>query len=168
MPAASAEAVDKGYRDLDFCRLDEAAFMACPSDSIDYAVMEHTRHAVVVPASSAGATSVPGRRCGKCRMAMRTATCSRGDVYLDNVKNTLVRAESRIVAVIGVDDLVVVETPDAVLVAHKDQVQRVKQVVDHLKGLDRTEHLHHTASTVRGAATKASISATASRSSALP
>jgi mannose-1-phosphate guanylyltransferase/mannose-6-phosphate isomerase len=55
-----------------------------------------------------------------------------------------VRAESRIVAVVGVKDLVVVETQDAVLVAHKDQVQRVKQVVDHLKSQERTEHLHHT------------------------
>jgi mannose-1-phosphate guanylyltransferase/mannose-6-phosphate isomerase len=68
----------------------------------------------------------------------------RGDVYLDGVSNSLVRAESRIVAVIGVHDLIVVETPDAVLVVHKDQVQRVKQVVDHLKSKERTEHLHHT------------------------
>jgi mannose-1-phosphate guanylyltransferase/mannose-6-phosphate isomerase len=68
----------------------------------------------------------------------------RGDVYLDGVTNSLVRAESRIVAVVGVSDLIVVETADAVLVAHKDQVQRVKQVVDHLKFKERTEHLHHT------------------------
>ncbi|HAT33822.1 MAG TPA: mannose-1-phosphate guanylyltransferase/mannose-6-phosphate isomerase, partial [Janthinobacterium sp.] len=57
----------------------------------------------------------------------------RGDVYVDGVSDSLVRAESRIVAVIGVKDLVVIETADAVLVAHKDQVQRVKQVVEHLK-----------------------------------
>jgi mannose-1-phosphate guanylyltransferase/mannose-6-phosphate isomerase len=68
----------------------------------------------------------------------------RGDVYLDDVSGSLVRAESRIVALVGVKDLVVVETKDAVLVAHKDQVQRVKQIVDHLKGKDRTEHLQHT------------------------
>jgi mannose-1-phosphate guanylyltransferase/mannose-6-phosphate isomerase len=68
---------------------------------------------------------------------------TRGDVYLDNVSGSLVRAESRIVAVVGVQDVVVVETNDAVLVAHKDQVQRVKQIVDHLKSQDRTEHLMH-------------------------
>jgi mannose-1-phosphate guanylyltransferase/mannose-6-phosphate isomerase len=68
----------------------------------------------------------------------------RGDVYVDGVKNSLVRAESRIVAVVGLDDVVVVETNDAVLVAHKDQVQRVKQIVEHLKSKERTEHLHHT------------------------
>ena len=68
----------------------------------------------------------------------------RGDVYLDDVSNSLVRAESRIVALIGVQDVVVVETADAVLVVHKDQVQRVKQVVSHLQSTGRTEHLQHT------------------------
>jgi mannose-1-phosphate guanylyltransferase/mannose-6-phosphate isomerase len=142
--SASEAAVRLGYRDLDFCRLDEAAFSNCPSDSIDYAVMERTSHAVVVPSdigwSDVGSWSAlwevqPGDADGNVR---------RGDVYLDGVTNSLVRAESRIVAVIGVQDLVVVETPDAVLVAHKSQVQRVKQVVDHLKSSERTEHLHHT------------------------
>jgi len=67
----------------------------------------------------------------------------RGDVYLDGVNNCLVRAERRMVAVLGVQDLVVVETDDAVLIAHKDQVQRVKQVVDHLKQAGRSEHVQH-------------------------
>nr|WP_315402433.1 mannose-1-phosphate guanylyltransferase/mannose-6-phosphate isomerase [uncultured Duganella sp.] len=142
--AASEAAVRQAYRDMDFCRLDEAAFAACPSDSIDYAVMERTEHAVVVPAdigwSDVGSWSalrdvLPQDAAGNVR---------RGDVYLDGVSNSLVRAESRIVALVGVSDLVVVETADAVLVAHKDQVQRVKQVVEHLKTEERTEHLHHT------------------------
>ncbi|MCG2586553.1 mannose-1-phosphate guanylyltransferase/mannose-6-phosphate isomerase [Massilia sp. TS11] len=142
---ASAAAVAMGARDLDFCRLDEDAFMASPSDSIDYAVMEHTKRAVVVPAdigwSDVGSWSALWEvQKGDDPLG----NVQRGDVYLDNVKNSLVRAESRIVAVVGVEDLVVVETQDAVLVAHKDQVQRVKQVVDHLKSKDRTEHLHHT------------------------
>jgi len=142
--AAAGEAVHKAYRDMDFCRLDEAAFAASPSDSIDYAVMERTQHAVVVPAdigwSDVGSWSalrdvLPHDAAGNA---------TRGDVYLDGVNNSLVRAESRIVALVGVSDLVVVETADAVLVAHKDQVQRVKQVVEHLKTTERTEHLHHT------------------------
>lgn len=144
---ASEAAVRLGYTDLDFCRLDEASFTACPSDSIDYAVMEHTSHAVVVPAdigwSDVGSWSAlwQVQRDGK---GDKDGNVLRGDVYLDGVSNSLVRAESRIVAVVGVEDLIVVETPDAVLVAHKDQVQRVKQVVDHLKHKERTEHLHHT------------------------
>jgi len=143
--AAAEAAVRLGYNDLDFCRLDEASFASCPSDSIDYAVMERTSHAVVVPAdigwSDVGSWSALWQ---VQRTEGGQGNVQRGDVYLDGVTNSLVRAESRIVAVIGCDNLIVVETPDAVLVAHKDQVQRVKQIVDHLKIKERTEHLHHT------------------------
>ncbi len=144
MAGAVSAAYTKAYRDLDFCRLNEEEFAASPSDSIDYAVMEHTKHAVVVPAdigwNDVGSWSalhdvLPGDANGNV---------TRGDVYLDGVQNSLVRAEGRIVALVGVKDLVVVETADAVLVAHKDQVQRVKQVVDHLKASGRTEHMYHT------------------------
>jgi mannose-1-phosphate guanylyltransferase/mannose-6-phosphate isomerase len=141
---ASADAVTKGYRDLDFCRLDEAAFTACPSDSIDYAVMEHTKHAVVVPASIGWSDVGSWSALHEVQAKDEAGNVTRGDVYLDNVQNSLVRAEGRIVALVGVKDVVVVETADAVLVAHKDQVQRVKQVVDHLKDKDRTEHIYHT------------------------
>jgi len=142
--AASEAAVRLGYRDLDFCRLDEASFAACPSDSIDYAVMERTSHAVVVPADIGWSDVGSWSALWEVQQGDADGNVQRGDVYLDGVSNSLVRAESRIVAVVGVSDLVVVETPDAVLVAHKDQVQRVKQVVDHLKSKERTEHLHHT------------------------
>jgi mannose-1-phosphate guanylyltransferase/mannose-6-phosphate isomerase len=142
--AASEAAVRTGYRDLDFCRLDEAAFAGCPSDSIDYAVMERTRDAVVVPADIGWSDVGSWSALWEVQRRDADGNAQRGDVYLDGVSNSLVRAESRIVAVVGVQDLVVVETPDAVLVAHKDQVQRVKQVVDHLKAKERTEHLHHT------------------------
>jgi mannose-1-phosphate guanylyltransferase/mannose-6-phosphate isomerase len=142
--AASEAAVRLGYRDLDFCRLHEASFSACPSDSIDYAVMERTKHAVVVPADIGWSDVGSWSALWEVQASDAQGNVLRGDVYLDGVSNSLVRAESRIVAVVGVDNLVIVETPDAVLVAHKDQVQRVKQVVDHLKLKERTEHLHHT------------------------
>lgn len=142
--AATEAAVRLGYRDLDFCRLDEAAFAACESESIDYAVMEHTRHAVVVPADIGWSDVGSWAALWEVQPHDANGNAQRGDVYLDGVRDSLVRAESRIVAVIGVRDLVVVETPDAVLVAHKSQVQRVKQIVDHLKSKERTEHLHHT------------------------
>ncbi|MFM9434242.1 mannose-1-phosphate guanylyltransferase / mannose-6-phosphate isomerase [Janthinobacterium sp. CG_23.3] len=142
--AACEAAVRLGYRDLDFCRLDEAAFSACPSDSIDYALMEHTAHAVVVPADIGWSDVGSWSALWQVQRADADGNVVRGDVYLDGVANSLVRAESRIVAVIGLQDLVVVETRDAVLVAHKDQVQRVKQVVAHLEAQQRTEHLRHT------------------------
>ena len=142
--SAAEQAMKSAYRDLDFCRLDEASFSACPSDSIDYAVMEHTRDAAVVPADIGWNDVGSWSALWEVQPKDEQGNAQRGDVYLDGVKNSLVRAESRIVAVVGVEDIVVVETQDAVLVAHKDQVQRVKQVVDHLKSKARTEHLHHT------------------------
>ncbi|WP_426111078.1 mannose-1-phosphate guanylyltransferase/mannose-6-phosphate isomerase [Massilia sp. PWRC2] len=143
--AAAAEAATRlGYRDLDFCRLDEAAFTACPSDSIDYAVMERTSHAVVVPAAIGWSDVGSWSALWDVQQHDADGNALRGDVYLDGVSNSLIRAESRIVAAIGVKDIIIVETNDAVLVVHKDAVQRVKQVVDHLKLKERTEHLHHT------------------------
>jgi mannose-1-phosphate guanylyltransferase/mannose-6-phosphate isomerase len=142
--AAVEGAVAQGYRDLDFLRLEEKQFAASPSDSIDYAVMEHTKRAVVVPADIGWSDVGSWSALWEVQPHDADGNAQRGDVYLDGVKNTLVRAESRIVAVVGVQDLVVVETADAVLVAHKDQVQRVKQIVDHLKTAERTEHVHHT------------------------
>jgi mannose-1-phosphate guanylyltransferase/mannose-6-phosphate isomerase len=141
---AAEAAVRLGYRDLDFCRLDEASFTASPSDSIDYAVMEHTRHAIVVPSAIGWSDVGSWSALWEVQAGDANGNVLRGDVYVDGVSGSLVRAESRIVAVVGVQDLVVVETADAVLVAHKDQVQRVKQIVDHLKKEERTEHLHHT------------------------
>ena len=142
--AAAEAAVRLGYRDLDFCRLDEAAFSACPSDSIDYAVMERTSHAVVVPSDIGWSDVGSWSALWEVQQQDGEGNATRGDVYMDGVSNSLIRAESRIVAAIGVKDIIIVETNDAVLVVHKDAVQKVKQVVDHLKLQSRTEHLHHT------------------------
>ncbi|WP_332847846.1 mannose-1-phosphate guanylyltransferase/mannose-6-phosphate isomerase [Massilia sp. S19_KUP03_FR1] len=143
MALAAESALGASYRDLDFCRLDEKIWNACPSDSIDYAVMERTTHAVVVPADIGWSDVGSWSALWEVQQGDTDGNVLRGDVYVDGVKNSLVRAESRIVAVVGLDDVVVVETNDAVLVAHKDQVQRVKQIVEHLKSRERTEHLHH-------------------------
>jgi mannose-1-phosphate guanylyltransferase/mannose-6-phosphate isomerase len=142
---ASEAAVRNSQQDLDFCRLDETAFASCPSNSVDYALMEQTSLAVVVPASI-GWSDV-GSWAALWAVAKdnsKHGNVVRGDVYLDDVSNSLVRAESRIVAVLGLSNLLVIETPDAVLVADRSCAQRVKQVVDHLKAEKRTEHLHHT------------------------
>jgi mannose-1-phosphate guanylyltransferase/mannose-6-phosphate isomerase len=144
MASACEAAVRGDYKDLDFCRLNDEAFIASPSDSIDYAVMERTRDAVVIPAAIGWSDVGSWSALHEVQAHDASGNAVRGDVYLDGVSGSLVRAESRIVALIGVKDLVVVETNDAVLVAHRDQVQRVKQVVDHLKQQQRTEHLQHT------------------------
>ncbi len=140
---ASRAALDAATLDLDFVRLDPAAFEACPSESVDYAVMEHTRHAAVVPADMAW--NDIGAWSALWNVAVKDAdnNATRGDVMLENARNNFVRAETRMVAMLGVSDLVVVETADVVLVAQKDQVQDVKKLVDRLKAEKRCEHLVH-------------------------
>lgn len=140
---AVSKAVEQSYKDLDFVRLHEASFAESPSDSIDYAVMEKTKLAAVVPASM-GWNDVGSWTALKEVQAQDTnGNAVRGDVYLKDVNNTLVRAENRFVAAVGVEDLLIVETSDAVLVAHRDCAQDVKNIVDHLKASGRSEHKMH-------------------------
>ena len=141
---ASRHALEGAKHDLDFVRLDAAAFESCPSESVDYAVMEHTRRAAVVPADigwdDIGAWSAlwdVGDKDDRGNVV-------RGDVMLEAAANNFVRAESRMVAALGVSGLVIVETADVVLVADKNQVQDVKKLVDRLKAEKRCEHLTHT------------------------
>lgn len=132
------------YRDLDFCRLDEVAFTRCPAESIDYAIMESTRQAVVVLARIGWSDIGSWTELCNVQNADKNGNILRGDVYVDAVKNSMIRSESRLVAAIGVDDVIVVETKDAVLVVHKDHVEGVKDVVENLKQQQRCEHLAHT------------------------
>jgi mannose-1-phosphate guanylyltransferase/mannose-6-phosphate isomerase len=130
-------------RDLDFVRLDEKAFLASPSESIDYAVMENTDDAVVVEAdigwSDIGSWTALSQA-GKPDLAGNITV---GDTHTEDIRNCYVRAEHRLVAAVGVKDLIIVETSDAVLVAHKDHAQQVKNVVDALKAKHRDEYLVH-------------------------
>lgn len=145
---AMREAAEAAYlnarRDLDFVRIDADAFAASPSDSIDYAVMERTDRAAVVPVSC-GWSDI-GSWSSLWAVAERDASGNRteGDVIAVDSRDSLLRAsEGRLIAALGVEDLVVVDTPDATLVARKDRVQDVKKVVDLLKAAGRTEHLVH-------------------------
>ncbi|GAB3274393.1 mannose-1-phosphate guanylyltransferase/mannose-6-phosphate isomerase [Parahaliea aestuarii] len=139
MLAACREAMAGAASDLDFVRPDAAAFARCPSDSIDYAVMEHTDAGGVVALdcgwSDIGAWSAlweVGERDDQGNVAS-------GDVLLDNCSDSYFRSDSRLVAATGVQNLVVVETSDAVLVADRNQVQDVKRLVSALKAQQRPE-----------------------------
>lgn len=129
--------------DLDFCRLDEKDFAACPSDSIDYAVMEHTQAAAMVTVNIGWSDIGSWSSLAEVSTHDAQGNALRGDVYIAETANSYVRAESRMVAAIGVRDLVIVETADAVLVMHKDFAQDVKHTVEYLKQAERTEHLIH-------------------------
>jgi mannose-1-phosphate guanylyltransferase / mannose-6-phosphate isomerase len=141
--AAAQQAWQGSTHDLDFCRLDEAAFTACPSDSIDYAVMERTRAAAMVAVDIGWSDIGSWSSLADANSKDAQDNVLRGDVHAHEISNCYVRAESRLVAAIGVKDLVIVETADAVLVMHKDSAQDVKHTVEYLKQAERSEHLVH-------------------------
>ncbi len=143
MAAACREACARASADLDFLRLDENAFAACPADSIDYAVMEKTRDAVVVPLD-AGWSDV-GTWASLCEASSADAegNVAIGDVVTEDSRNCYVRADHRLVATVGVEDHIIVETADAVLVAAKDKAQHVKRLVEQLKARQREEASLH-------------------------
>ena len=132
-------AMDSANRDMDFIRPEPAIFDSCPSDSIDYAVMENTERGGVV-SLDCGWSDV-GAWSALWDVAERDdlGNASRGDVILDNCKDSYFYSDSRLVAATGVDGLVVVETADAVLVEDRDKVQDVKRIVNRLKEQDRPE-----------------------------
>jgi mannose-1-phosphate guanylyltransferase/mannose-6-phosphate isomerase len=163
--AASCRAAFVGaQRDLDFTRVDAAAFAPCRSESIDYAVMEKTADAIVVPLdagwSDVGSWSALHQACD----ADADGNVMHGDVLTEDTRGSYLYAESRLVATVGLRDHVVVETKDAVLVAPKDRVQDVKQLVAKLKAAGVPSICCIAKCFVRGAATTASTMATAFRS----
>lgn len=130
-------------RDMDFIRIDREAFEACPSDSIDYAVMEHTDAAVVLPLAAGWSDVGSWSALWELDSKDDQGNAYRGDVLLEDTHNCLVHAEGRLVATLGLQDVVVVETKDGVLVAAKDRVQDVKAIVNRLKQAERYEYQHH-------------------------
>jgi mannose-1-phosphate guanylyltransferase / mannose-6-phosphate isomerase len=143
MLAACSKAVADGRHDLDFFRLDADAFLACESDSIDYAVMEHADNVAMVPVDM-GWSDV-GSWASLWEIGARDAgnNLLHGDVIASGARDSYIRAESRLVTAIGVESLVIIETADAVLVAPRGQTQLVKEMVDELKARNRDEHASH-------------------------
>ena len=136
-------AVREAREDMDFVRLDADAFSACPSNSIDYALMEHTDRAAVVPLqcgwSDVGAWDALSELADKDA----DGNTLNGDVIVRDTCNSYIRSSARLVATVGVDNLVIIETPDALLVADKSHAQDVKQIVDRLNAEERGEAALH-------------------------
>jgi mannose-1-phosphate guanylyltransferase len=125
--------------DLDFVRVDETEFTQCPDDSIDYAVMEKTDSAVVVPLDAAWNDIGSFSAIWDLKDKDENGNVHQGDVLSHSSTNSLVIAEQKLVATVGLDNIIVVETKDSILVANKDNVQDVKKIVEQLKSLGRTE-----------------------------
>src|SRR6185503_6725903 len=137
--AAMAGAAD----DLGFLRLGKDAFLACPAEAIDRAVMERTSHAAVIPAefewSDVGSWSALWDLAEKDGAGNAT----RGDVQLQDTRDSLVFGDRRLVATLGVEDLIIVDSDDALLVADRSRSQEVREVVEDLKRANRSEHMNH-------------------------
>jgi len=147
-----SEAMQSSRRDLDFLRVDKSAFLRCPSDSIDYAVMEKITatgsasgelYAAVVPLD-AGWSDV-GAWSALWEVSERddNGNACKGDVLVHDSRHNYINANDRLVAAVGVENLIIVETADAVLVADKQHSQQVKQIVEQLKQQQREEHVIH-------------------------
>lgn len=140
---ACEQALTKLQPDLDFIRVNNAAFLKCPAESVDYAVMEHTAAAVMVPLdagwSDVGAWSALWQISDKDQ----AGNVHSGDVLSTDSSNNFVFAESALVATVGLENTVVVQTTDALLVAAKDKVQDVKAIVAQLQAAKRPEHKIH-------------------------
>jgi mannose-1-phosphate guanylyltransferase/mannose-6-phosphate isomerase len=138
-----AEAFAAAKADLDFTRIDKPLFEACPADSIDYAVMEKTSHAVVVPLAAGWSDVGSWAALHDASEPDAHGNVSHGDVIYEDSEGCYLYSESRLVSVVGLKDHVVVETKDAVLVAPRARVQDVKKLVYKLKEQGRYEHSLH-------------------------
>ena len=141
---SACESAMKGTSyDLDFVRVDHDAFAACPDDSIDYAVMEKTDQAVVVPMDAGWSDVGSWSALWDVKEKDENNNVAQGDIMLESTTNSFVYGEDRLVTTLGVDDLVIVDTKDALLVAAKDKVQDVKAIVGRIKAQQRKEYLQH-------------------------
>ena len=129
--------------DADFVRVNKSAFEACPDESVDYAVMEKTTQAVVVPTDCGWSDVGSWSALWEIENKDESGNAFKGDVLAIDTTNSYINAEDKLVAVIGLDDVVVVETKDAILVSKKSEIQKVKNIVNQLKAENRSEFKSH-------------------------
>lgn len=140
---ACSAALQGAKLDLDFIRIDQESFRVCPEDSIDYAVMEKTDKAIVVPMDCGWSDVGSWSALWELEERDESGNVLKGDVIAQGTNNCYLQSNFRLMATIGVDNLVVVDTPDAVLVASKESIQDVKKIVEKLKDEGRSEYQVH-------------------------
>ncbi len=133
----------QSVREVDFIRLNADEFSASPADSIDYAVMEKTDKAMVVPLDAHWNDVGSWTALWEIGEQNEENNVISGDVYTHDVKNCYIRAETNLVAGVGLDGLIIVETPDGIMIADKERAQDIKYIVDKLKHDQRSEVVHH-------------------------
>lgn len=143
MLKACQAALEVAAGDLDFIRVNAEAFAACPSDSIDYAVMEKTAQAVVIPLAAGWSDVGSWHALWEITSKDQHGNACKGDVLCEDSRDNYIQSEQKLVATLGVENLVIVETDDAILVADKNRVQDVKTLVGRLDKAGRSETKQH-------------------------
>ncbi|GGX92085.1 mannose-1-phosphate guanylyltransferase [Litchfieldella qijiaojingensis] len=143
MLSACRAAVAGVRADLDFLRLDAEALLACPANSIDYAVMEATDDAAMVTLEAGWSDVGSWSTLWEHQTRDAQGNACHGDVLVEDTRDSLIHADSRLVAALGVEELIIVETRDALLVAGRERVQELKRVVERLQTAGRREHVEH-------------------------
>ena len=141
--SACKKSYKNSFKDLDFVRLDNKNFCKCPEKSIDYAVMEKTKEAVVVPLESNWSDIGSWEMLWEVKQKDSKNNVSEGDVILYEVKNSYIHSSNRLVVAIGVSNLVIIDTQDALLVSDKKDTQSIKNIVEKLNKNDRSESINH-------------------------
>ncbi|MEK2482829.1 mannose-1-phosphate guanylyltransferase/mannose-6-phosphate isomerase [Providencia stuartii] len=141
--STTASALNNSIPDLDFIRLSKDDFEQCPNVSVDYAVMEHTQDAVVVPLDAGWNDIGSWSSLWEISNKDDAQNVLKGDVLVENSYNCYVKSPNKLISIIGVSDLIIVDTKDALLVAHREHVQDVKNIVDKLKNNHRKEYQQH-------------------------
>lgn len=141
--SACEKAMASTINDQDFVRVNKVAFEACPDESVDYAVMENTSSAVVVPMDCGWSDVGSWSALWEISEKDGNGNAFTGDVIDIDTKNSFVLAQDKLVSIVGLEDIVIVETKDAILVAKLSEVQKVKRIVEQLKAEKRSEFKHH-------------------------
>lgn len=143
--AACVKSIETAHHDKeqDFIRVKKDVFMACPDESVDYAVMERTSQAIVVPMDAGWSDVGSWSALWELSDKDESNNVLTGDIFLHNTNNCYINTDEKLVAAVGVENLVIVNTKDAVLVVNKSRVQDVKKVVEFLKRQKRSEYRRH-------------------------
>jgi len=141
--SACEMATSSSYQDLDFIRLDENLFKDCPAESIDFAVMENTERGIVCPINIGWSDIGSWQSLWDISEKTEAGDVCKGDVLTFKTKNNYIYSESALIAAVGIEDIVIVQTKDAILVSKKSDVQDVKKIVEMLKIKERSEYISH-------------------------
>lgn len=140
---ACTQALNNASLDLNFTRLNMDSFAACPDESVDYAIMENTNDAVIIPLDANWSDVGSWSTLWEVDKKDHNENVIHGDIIAIDTQRSYLYSQHRLVSTVGLSDVIIVETKDAILISHKDKVQSVKEIVNKLKSLSRNEYLQH-------------------------